>query len=94
MAPSPWHCGIPLLGGTVVFLTVAFASDAHADAALGFIARASLTFSAALLSGSTSTDFTRVELTLAAADRERLRTLLAGVRAIVLDERAAEAATA
>jgi len=71
----------------MVLLTVAFATATHAHAALRFLARTAVDFTASGVTGGAGPEFARVELTLAAVDLHRMQTLLAGVSAIVIEER-------
>jgi hypothetical protein len=71
----------------MVLLTVAFATATHAQAALRFLARTAVDFTASSVVGGSGPEFARVELILAASDLNRMQTLLAGVSAIVIEER-------
>jgi hypothetical protein len=71
----------------VTTLTVAFADHIHAELAVTFPRDAVFEIRAARVQDGTERDYEQPAFTVAAADVERLRTFLAGVQGIVLEER-------
>ncbi len=81
--------GSPDPGLALLHLTVAFASAVHAGSALEFLARASVEMTATERPVSGDGDMTIVDIDIPNHERSRLRTLLNGVHALVIEETAA-----
>jgi hypothetical protein len=69
-------------------LTVAFATARHARDALSFLRVSGMRIASGHVSGGSGAEFATVELLVDRADRARVLTLLSGLHAIVLEDRA------
>ena len=67
-------------------LTVAFATTRHAEAAVAFVRGASFEVRVSVPPGGSGFDYALVEFEVGRSDLHRLRTLLAGVHGIELEQ--------